>query len=161
MGDTKRGHRVLSVAEIDQRGRERVYVCHRLQQMRQGETCSGLCDCPNQLALKLDDAPYHGPMKPPPRPERKAIPASPPSNVNLPRHYARNKIEPVYYAIENGLDNFQFQINKYNVRAYHKHETPIEDIKKILRYGEMWLKKASGDPDWAKPSTMVIEGYQL
>ena len=85
--------------------------------------------------------------------------APPRDNVNLPQHYARHKIEPIRYNIENRFDGFQFNINKYTARAYDKHETPVEDIKKVLRYSEMWLKHVSGDPDWHKASTMTIPGY--
>jgi hypothetical protein len=79
--------------------------------------------------------------------------------VNLPKHYAVFKHEPIRTSIENGYDNFQFNIAKYTARAYLKHKTPIEDIKKVLRYAECWLKHASGDPDWWKASTLTIPGH--
>lgn len=87
------------------------------------------------------------------------IPSPATDAVNLPHHYAKHKIEPIRYNVENKFDGFQFNINKYTARAYDKHPTPHEDIKKVLRYAEMWLKFVSKDPDWWKPSTMKIEGY--
>lgn len=95
------------------------------------------------------------------RPVRKIPPVTAPrkDSVNVPQHYARYKHEPIHFLVENGANPFQFNIVKYVMRAEHKHETPFEDCKKVLRYAEMYLKFLSGDKDWWKPSTMVIEGY--
>lgn len=71
--------------------------------------------------------------------------------VNLPAHYARFKIEPIRFIVENGLNWFQGNIVKYGSRAQHKHATPLEDISKIIRYAEMWFDFESGDPDWWLP----------
>jgi hypothetical protein len=146
MGETKRqqrepaGHRVKTIEEMDA----------ELLSLRHAQDW-----------LPVWDSTYHGPIKPqgPKRNDKIERPEPPPRDmVNLPQHYARNKIEPVYFAIENELNGFQFNIVKYAVRAPYKHATPIEDLKKILRYAEMWIKRESGDPDWWKASTLTIPG---
>ncbi len=92
---------------------------------------------------------------------RKAHVTAPPTGnpVVQPRHYSMHPIEPVRYAIENKLNGFQFNINKYMVRAPHKHESPLEDQKKVLRYTEMWIKHDAGDPNWYLDSTLTLPGY--
>lgn len=70
-------------------------------------------------------------------------------NVNLPKHYARFKIEPIRFLIENGANPFQFNIVKYAMREDAKNG--LEDIRKIIRYAEMWHDFKAGDPDWWKP----------
>lgn len=62
-----------------------------------------------------------------------------PDAVNLPQHYARFKIEPVRFICENGLNFFQGNAVKYICRAEHKNGD--EDIRKAIRYLEMWLRK--------------------
>lgn len=84
------------------------------------------------------------------------VKAPPRDNVNLPHHYARYKIEPIQFLMENKVDAFQFNIVKYVLR--HDAKNGKEDIKKVLRYAEMYLKYLSDDPDWWKPSTMTIGG---
>ena len=70
-------------------------------------------------------------------------------NVNLPAHYARFKIEPIRFLIENRANPFQFNIVKYAMREDAKNG--LEDIRKIIRYAEMWHDFKSGDPDWWMP----------
>jgi hypothetical protein len=84
---------------------------------------------------------------------------SPPTGeqVNRPHHYAQYKIEPIHFMMENRVDPFQFNIIKYTMR--HAEKNGLEDIKKVLRYTEMYLKFLSGDPKWSEASTMKIEGY--
>jgi len=67
-------------------------------------------------------------------------------NVVLPHHYARFKIEPIRFSIENNLNNFQFNIIKYILR--HDAKNGIEDLKKARRYLEMFIKFMEGDEDW-------------
>nr|WP_316651515.1 DUF3310 domain-containing protein [uncultured Gellertiella sp.] len=67
-------------------------------------------------------------------------------NVVLPKHYARYKIEPIRFSIENGLDGFQFNIVKYVTR--HDAKNGLEDLRKAKRYLEMYIKYIEGDPDW-------------
>lgn len=69
-------------------------------------------------------------------------------NVNLPKHYARFKIEPIRFICENGLNFFQGNIVKYTLR--HDAKNGLEDIKKAIRYAQMYFKFLSGDPDWWK-----------
>lgn len=68
--------------------------------------------------------------------------------VNLPNHYARFKIEPIRFIGENKLDWFQGNIVKYTLR--HDAKNGIEDIRKAIRYGNMYLLYLQGDPDWWK-----------
>lgn len=69
-------------------------------------------------------------------------------NVVLPEHYARFKIEPIRFSIENNLNGFQFNIVKYILR--HDAKNGIEDLKKAKRYLEMFIKFMEGDEDWWK-----------
>ena len=69
-------------------------------------------------------------------------------NVNLPEHYARFKIEPVRFCMENEMDPFQFNIIKYTCR--HDSKNGIEDIDKVIRYATMYRKFLLGDADWWK-----------
>lgn len=122
------------------------FTCQRNLDVRTSQ-CSGDCECPVTR-------PYHGPIPPP---KKIASPEPPRDNVNLPRHYARYKIEPVRFLMENEADPFQFNIVKYAMRWEEKNG--VEDLRKMLRYGEMYLKKVLGDPDWWKSSTMSIPGF--
>lgn len=68
-------------------------------------------------------------------------------NVHLPQHYARYKIEPIRFSIENELDGFQFNIIKYVCR--HPFKNKREDLRKAMRYLEMYIKFVyDKDPDW-------------
>lgn len=67
-------------------------------------------------------------------------------NVVLPEHYARFKIEPVRFSIENNLNGFQFNIIKYILR--HDAKNGLEDLRKAKRYIEMFIKYVEGDPNW-------------
>lgn len=66
--------------------------------------------------------------------------------VNLPPHYARFKIEPIRFIAENKLDWFQGNIVKYVLR--HDAKNGSEDIRKTIRYANMYLLFLQGDPDW-------------
>ncbi|WP_292634031.1 DUF3310 domain-containing protein [Mesorhizobium sp.] len=72
--------------------------------------------------------------------------ASPSDMVNLPPHYARFKIEPIRFIAENKLDWFQGNIIKYVMR--HDAKNGSEDIRKTIRYANMYLLFLQGDPDW-------------
>lgn len=99
--------------------------------------------------------PYFGPtpIRPQPSPVQ-AIPkrakALPDDMVVLPQHYSRWAIEPVYFIGVNKMSFLQGNIIKYACRAEFKHETPVEDLLKDIRYAIMWGKFLLGDPDWAK-----------
>jgi hypothetical protein len=76
----------------------------------------------------------------------------PDTMVVLPAHYARWKIEPVYFIGENSLDFLTGNIIKYVMRAPFKHtDGGRQDSLKFIRYSFMRAKQLLGDPDWAKP----------
>jgi hypothetical protein len=66
--------------------------------------------------------------------------------VVLPEHYARFKIEPIRFVIENNLNFFQANIVKYIMRYDAKNG--MEDLKKAQRYLTMFIKWVEGNPDW-------------
>lgn len=68
--------------------------------------------------------------------------------VVMPGHYARFKIEPIYFIQENNLNPLQGKVVKYVVRYPFKNG--IEDLKKAQRCIEMLIAKESGNPDWWK-----------
>jgi hypothetical protein len=74
--------------------------------------------------------------------------ATPVDMVNLPPHYARFKIEPIRFIAENKLDWFQGNIVKYTCR--HDAKNGQEDIRKTIRYANMYLLYLQGNPDWWK-----------
>jgi len=74
--------------------------------------------------------------------------------VDMPSHYARFKIEPIHFAIENNLDGLEFNINKYYTRAPYKHKDfGLQDYLKAIRYIIMKAKHLRGRADWAEPYT--------
>lgn len=74
------------------------------------------------------------------------IGAAPKDMVTLPNHYARFKIEPVRFSVENNLNFFQANIVKYILRYDAKNG--MEDLRKARRYLDMFIKWVDGDPDW-------------
>ena len=68
--------------------------------------------------------------------------------ANLPAHYTRFPIEPVYFIMMNGLDFATGNVIKYVVRAPHKNG--IEDLKKARRYLDMMIAKAEDREDFHK-----------
>jgi hypothetical protein len=68
--------------------------------------------------------------------------------VNLPNHYARFKIEPIRFIGDNKLDWFQGNIVKYLMR--HDAKNGLEDVRKAIRYANMYLLYLQDDPDWWK-----------
>lgn len=68
--------------------------------------------------------------------------------VVRPNHYARFKIEPIYFAEENGLSFIQGNIIKYVCRYDAKNG--VEDLKKARRYIDMLIGKVEGDPRYAE-----------
>lgn len=68
--------------------------------------------------------------------------------VNLPPHYARFKIEPMHFIVENGLNWFQGNVLKYILRYDAKNG--LEDLRKAQRYLTMFIKWVEGDVDWWK-----------
>lgn len=80
---------------------------------------------------------------------------SPKDNVNLPTHYARHRIEPIRFLMENRTDPFQFNICKYVLR--HDDKNGMEDLFKSIRYLVMYIRFLRQDPDWWK--AMSPEDY--
>ena len=66
--------------------------------------------------------------------------------VNLPPHYARFPIEPIRFAVENGLNFLEANAIKYVCRAPHKNG--LEDYDKAIRCIQMLKKRLTDDPDW-------------
>jgi hypothetical protein len=97
------------------------------------------------------DLPICRMIQPPKAPDRTFNPGVGDA-VNMPMHYARFKIEPLHYAVENRLNAFQFSINKYIMRAEHKHnDNGQEDLLKAIRFTVMYAKFLLGNPYWWKP----------
>jgi hypothetical protein len=69
-------------------------------------------------------------------------------NVVLPHHYARFKIEPIYFIMENKLSFEAGNVIKYVCR--HDAKNGLEDLRKAARYLEMMIKQAEGNPDYAR-----------
>lgn len=68
--------------------------------------------------------------------------------VNLPHHYARFKIEPIRFAMENNLNFLQANVVKYLLRFDAKNGD--EDLRKAQRCLAMLRKFVAKDPDWWK-----------
>lgn len=69
--------------------------------------------------------------------------------VNLPNHYARFKIEPIRFLVENfGAPILVGKIVKYSLRYDAKNG--LEDLRKARRCMDMLIKFTEGDPDWWK-----------
>lgn len=72
-----------------------------------------------------------------------------PDAVVLPAHYARYKIEPIRFLVENfGPVILVGKVVKYTMRYDAKNG--MEDLRKAQRCLEMLIKYNSGDPDWWK-----------
>lgn len=70
-----------------------------------------------------------------------------PDMVVLPAHYARFKIEPIRFLVENfGPTILVGKVIKYTMRYDAKNG--MEDLKKAERCLTMLQKYISGDPDW-------------
>lgn len=71
------------------------------------------------------------------------------NNVKNPQHYKYPFGESID-VIQQVVDDFgsvcQANILKYGIRANKKHESPKDDIQKIIRYGEFWLNHLDGKP---------------
>lgn len=74
--------------------------------------------------------------------------SAPTDNVQLPKHYARFKIEPIRFICENGLNFFTGNIIKYILR--HDAKNGLEDLRKAQRYLQMFIAFQEGDKDWWK-----------
>lgn len=67
--------------------------------------------------------------------------------VNLPAHYARFKIEPIRFLVENyGPCILAGKVIKYTMRYDAKNG--MEDLQKAMRCLIMLQKYTAGDPDW-------------
>lgn len=69
------------------------------------------------------------------------------NNVKNPQHYKIGNLEAIDL-IQQTVKDFgsvcQANILKYGIRANKKHESPKDDIQKIIRYGEFWLNHLDG-----------------
>lgn len=69
--------------------------------------------------------------------------------VNLPQHYARFKIEPIRFGVENfGVGVLITKIVKYIMRFDAKNG--LEDLLKARRCLDMMIEYVKGNPDWWK-----------
>lgn len=68
--------------------------------------------------------------------------------VHRPNHYTRFPLEPTHFAMEYGLNWCEGNTLKYICRFPFKNG--IEDIRKAMRYVEMFIKFLDGDPNWSK-----------
>ncbi len=68
--------------------------------------------------------------------------------VNRPSHYARFKIEPIHFIMENNLEFWQGNVIKYTLRWDGKDG--LLDLKKARRYLDMQIKKMEGDQKWSE-----------
>lgn len=74
-----------------------------------------------------------------------------PDMVNQPPHYAKWKIEPITFIMENNLPFHTGNLIKYSVRAGSKQydgmsleESEIVDLQKVIRYAEMRINQIRG-----------------
>lgn len=68
--------------------------------------------------------------------------------VHFPAHYARFKIEPIRFAVENNLNFLQSNILKYVMRYDAKNG--LEDLRKASRCLDMLIEFTKGNEDWWK-----------
>jgi hypothetical protein len=73
-------------------------------------------------------------------------------HINKPSHYAKWKVEPITYIMENGMDFWRGNIIKYASRAGSKAydgmdlvESEITDLEKVRRYAEMRINQLRGE----------------
>lgn len=81
-------------------------------------------------------------------PSMEPVKAPPSDAVNRPAHYARFKIEPIHFIMENKLEFWQGNVIKYTLRWDGKDG--LQDLKKARRYLDMQIKKMEGDPKWSE-----------
>ena len=68
-------------------------------------------------------------------------------NIKNPQHYKYpfgESIDVIQQAVDDFGSVCQANILKYGIRANKKHESPKDDIQKIIRYGEFWLNHLDG-----------------
>lgn len=68
--------------------------------------------------------------------------------VHRPSHYARFKIEPIYFIMENDLPFWAGNVIKYTCR--YDAKDGIQDLKKARRYLDMQIKKMEGDKGYSE-----------
>jgi hypothetical protein len=68
--------------------------------------------------------------------------------VHRPHHYARFKVEPIYFIMENDLPFWAGNVVKYVCR--HDAKDGLQDLKKARRYLDMQIKKIEGDARFAE-----------
>ena len=71
--------------------------------------------------------------------------------IDQPDHYARFKVEPITFIMQNGLEFWRGNIIKYGSRAGYKvydgktqAESEITDLEKIKRYCDMHINQING-----------------
>jgi hypothetical protein len=111
------------------------------------------CNLPGHASVGcIGHESYHGPVMPKVR-LRLEMPAPEPESptegdrVYRPNHYARHKVEPVFFIGENRLDFLVGNVVKYVLRFDAKNG--IEDLEKAKRYLEMLIKREKGDKGWS------------
>ena len=65
--------------------------------------------------------------------------------VEKPEHYARYKIEPITFIVENGIPYCESNVIKYVCMWQYTHPTKqgqIDDLKKARQYIDILIKKA-------------------
>lgn len=71
------------------------------------------------------------------------------NDIKNPQHYKYPFGESID-VIQQVVDDFgsvcQANILKYGIRANKKHESPKDDVQKIIRYGEFWLNHLEDKP---------------
>ena len=72
--------------------------------------------------------------------------------VVKPAHYAKWKVEPITFIMENGIEFWRGNIIKYAARAGSKlydgmdaTQSEITDLEKVRRYAEMRINQLKGE----------------
>jgi hypothetical protein len=102
----------------------------------------------DKVSIDPNSPPYHVPMDYDNLVPGKIVNVPAKDNITLPNHYARFKIEPINFIGENKLDWFQGNVVKYTCR--HDAKNGIEDLRKAIRYLEMYIEYLQGNKEWWK-----------
>lgn len=78
-------------------------------------------------------------------PEDFVAPAPKSDAVVKPNHYARYKIEPINFIMQNNLPFWMGNVVKYVLRADAKDG--VQDLKKAIRYIEFRIRELEGETD--------------
>ena len=69
--------------------------------------------------------------------------------ISAPKHYARWKMQPIEFILENSLEFWRGNIVKYAMRAGYKGSTwedEVKDLEKAKEYIDMRIKDIKGEP---------------